>query len=54
MHELILLLGISEELLPVLHLDKDQLHVFWKSFGYEQDSTTLLANLYEDNSGLLG
>jgi hypothetical protein len=51
MHELIPLLGILEELTSVFHLDKDQPHVFWKSCGYEQNTNTLFANSYEDNSG---
>jgi hypothetical protein len=51
MRELIPLLGILEELTPVFHLNKDQPNDFWKSCGYAKDSNTLLANLYEDNSG---
>jgi hypothetical protein len=51
MRELIPLIGILEELTPVLHLNKDQPHVFWKSCGWDDDSNTLVANLYEDNAG---
>jgi hypothetical protein len=51
MRELIPLLGLLEELTPVFHLNKDQPHVFWKSCGYEPNTSTLIANLYEDNAG---
>jgi hypothetical protein len=49
MRDLIPLLGILEELTPVLKLNKDQPHVFWKSCGFDEDSNNLIANLYEDN-----
>jgi hypothetical protein len=51
MRELIPLLGILEELTPVLKLNKDQPHVFWKSCGFDEDFNSLVANLYEDNAG---
>ncbi len=38
MRDLIHLMGPLEELTPILHLNKDQPHVFWKS-------------CYEDNTG---
>lgn len=51
MRELIPLLSILEELTPVLHLDKDQPHVFWKTRGYNENSNKLVVNLIDDNAG---
>jgi len=51
MRELIPVIGILEELIPVLHLNKDQPRVFWKSCGWDDHSNNLVANSYEDNAG---
>jgi hypothetical protein len=51
MRELIPLLGILEELTPVLHLNKDQPHVFWKSCSFDDNYNNLVADLYKDNAG---
>jgi hypothetical protein len=51
MRDLIPLLGLLDELSPVLHLNKDQPSVYWKACGFEPNSQNVFANLYEDNTG---
>jgi len=49
MRDLIPLLGLLEELSPILNLHIDQPDVHWKSCGYENGN--YVADLYEDNKG---
>jgi hypothetical protein len=49
MRDLIPLLGLLEELSPILHLNIDQPDVHWKSCGYENGQ--YVADLFEDNKG---
>lgn len=51
MRDLIPLLGLLDELSPVLHLNKDQPSVYWKACSFEPNSQNVVANLYEDNTG---
>ena len=49
MRDLIPLLGLLEELSPILHLNIDHQDVHWKSCGYENGQ--YVADLFEDNKG---